>query len=493
MTTPAPSVPPHRAGSEATPSSAAEDAFARALSAAAHAKGLAVTQADGSTRPIAIGALPVILEDAEIEARAQLASRLLTATAMAATWRMARIGQGDDVLDALGPAERRMVAATAGHAPELAVARVDFLVGSRLQALEVNCTIPAMQGYSDIAAEAWIETRAAGRDDVAALIAANGSNAGALLQSLQQRYRRQRGGELETLGLLCRRGDAQLSELGYLAERFRRAGLDARIVYPDQLQEGDGRLSVDARPLQMVYRHIFLSRLDATPCLALEAALAAGPRGAGTLVLNPPAPHWEMKSTLALLSEAGEVPALAQSIGLDEAALAAIREFVPWTRRLQALDAATFSRVQADPEDYVLKRSWSYGGHDVFIGSARDSEAFAQRLQAYASGARDWPTLCRLAREDRGGGGFVVQRSVRASRSRQRLCLPDAATWAEVTTDYAAFASLGEANAWGGVCRASSAEVVNIVAGGAVVPVLRASVARRLGLLPADAAAAPPG
>lgn len=466
---------------------AADDGFSRDLVAAAAARGLGVTQADGSLRPIAIGAVPVVLDEVEIQARARLASRLLSATALAAAWRLARSDRGEDVLDALGPAERRMVVATAAHPPELAVARVDFLVDARLQALEVNCTIPAMQGYSDIAAEAWIETRAAGREDSAALIAANGSNAEALLRSLRQRFRRHRGLELESLGLLCRRGDAQLSELRYLVERFGRAGLDARIVHPDQLHGRDGLLSVDARPLQMVYRHIFLSRLDATPCPALEAALAAGPGSKGTLVLNPPAPHWEMKSTLAVLSEALEAPALARSIGLDEATLAAIRDAVPWTRRLLALDAASFARVQAEPDAHVLKRSWSYGGHDVFIGSARESEAFTRRLHAFDPRARDWATLCSIAREDRGGGGFVVQRSVRAARSMQRLCLPDAAPWAEVTTDYAAFASLGDAPGWSGVCRASSADVVNIVAGGAVVPLLRASVARRLGLVAAEA------
>jgi hypothetical protein len=48
--------------------------------------------------------------------------------------------------------------------------------------------------------------------------------------------------------------------------------------------------------------------------------------------------------------------------------------------------------------------------------------------------------------------------------------------------DYSAYASvgLGQEPAWGGVCRGSVSQVVNIVGGGGVLPLLTREVADRL-------------
>lgn len=452
------------------------------LAAQAFGLGLAVTLADGDRRPIPIGAIPVILDEAEVGRRAQLATRLVGATAKAARWLMAGAGR-DATLAALGPAEQRLVQASWNGPQALAVARVDFLGAGPLQALEVNATIPAMQGYSDIAAACWLSSFAPGRTDLADLVRANGSNADALRQALLDLYAQARGGEPDRIGLLCRRGDAQITELRYLRDRFRAAGLDADVVHPDELSWERGWLQHAGRTLPLVYRHLFISRLDASPAPALEAAMSSTARH-GTLVLNRPAPHLEMKSTLALLSESVDSPALADGIGLDADELAAIAAAVPWTRRLQPPEdeasRALLAQVAADPEHHVLKRSWSYGGNEVFVGRGHRSPEFLARLQASHPGLRQWAELCGYAARDRRGGGFIVQRAIARSESRQWLCTPDAAREATVTTDYAAYASIGTAPAWSGVCRAATSDVVNIVGGGAVVPVIRREVADRL-------------
>lgn len=450
---------------------------------AAHA-GLAVTQPDGTRRPIPIGALPVILSDEEIAHRTALAAHLVSATAKAARWRMAS-SRRDAVLSALGSAEQRLVQATWNGAADLAVARVDFLGSPKLHALEVNATIPAMQGYSDIAAEAWLATVAAGRADLQQLMAANGSNALALLHALADLYAQARADELASIGLLCRRGDAQLTELEYLRERFRAAGLKVHIVHPDELTWQRGYLVHQGQPFQLLYRHLFLSRLDATPAPELEAAITASARH-GTVVLNRPAPHLEMKSTLALLSFSAESPELAPTIGLTEVERQAIRSAVPWTRSLgvdpldAGLDGDTFTKVCANPAAYVLKRSWSYGGNEVFVGRAHDTDAFWSRVQATYPDVNRWADLLDRARQDPHGGGYVVQRAVPRVLSEQVLCTPMATHRASVVTDYAAYASIGTMPKWSGVCRAATSDVVNIVGGGAVVPILRREVADRL-------------
>src|SRR5438034_636139 len=86
--------------------------------------------------------------------------------------------------------EARALAATWGEAERLATARVDYLVdeAGRPRALEVNATIPAMQGYSDIVAAAFLREvsreRGAPESLAAALLDENGRNADMLLDSL---------------------------------------------------------------------------------------------------------------------------------------------------------------------------------------------------------------------------------------------------------------------------------------------------------------------
>lgn len=447
--------PPIRGEPAGSPPSASS---ATAFASLAADLGLAVTQPDGTRRPIPVGAIPVILDEVEIERRALLATHLASATAKTARWRLTGPHR-DAVLDALGPAERRLVEATGDGPQELAVARVDFLDDT---ALEVNATIPAMPGYSDIAAEAWLRSFAATGTNVERLVAANGSNTLALLHALQSLHRARRDGDADRIALLCRREDAQITELQYVRDRFRAAGIDTLIVHPDELaQRGDWLLHA-GRPLPLVYRHLFLSRLDAAPCPALEAAMRS--THTGTLVLNRPAPHLEMKSTLALLSQAVDTGTHLEAIGLSAEERSAVSDSVPWTRLLDAADRQLVESVAADPASHVVKANWSYGGNGVFVGRAH-------------SGTESWRARVERAARERRGGGFVVQRAVPRTETTQLLCTPTHTTQTRVVTDYAAFASLGADAPWGGVCRAANSDIVNIVGGGAVVPLLRRSVA----------------
>jgi hypothetical protein len=446
----------------------------RALGARAFDAGLAVTLPDGSRRPIPIGAIPVVIDDAEVEARNRIAALLVAATSKAARWRLAGAERAA-TLAALSPAEQRLVLATAGRPTDVAVARVDFL-GSA--ALEVNATIPAMQGYSDIAAASWLEQYAPA-SDLDDLRRRNGRNSAALLDALLALHAAARSGPPERIGLLCRRGDSQLSEIVHLQRSFSAAGHDCAIVHPDELELAHGYLLHRGARLSLVYRHLFLHRLDAAPSAAVEAAITQ-PAGYGTLLLNGPAPHLEMKSTLALLSAAASDDAGANRLQLTQEERRAVATHVPWTRRLAQLDARERAEVEATPDRFVLKRSWSYGGHDVFVGRARDSAEFRERSRRSFADARDWVELCRAAADDLRGDGFIVQRAVEASRAPQLLCTPAGVQRGEVVTDYAAYATLGATPAWTGVCRAAASDIVNIVGGGGVVPLLRRSVAERV-------------
>ena len=464
---------------------------ARALAARAFELGLAVTRADGTRRAIPIGTEPVVIDPGERARRAAIARVLVSATAKVA--RAALAGpHASEWLDALGPAERRLVAATWPRLERLATARIDAsVVGDGIATLEVNATIPAMQGYSDIAARAWIESAGAraGFDTarIAALVRANGRNTEALRMALEALWQAHRPREpLRTIALLARRGDAQSTELDWLGAAFEAAGYETAIVHPDEVTAASP-FTARGRAWQLVYRHLFASRLDESPAPIVEQALAHWNEGA-SLVVNPVAAHLEMKSTFAELSRLGDDEHAARAAGLGDDELAAIRDAVPWTRRFAAGRATLpggevvrdlAAAVAAEPARYVLKRSWSYGGIGVFVGADAGTDAFRARLaQGCGDAVGDWAALCAYAARE---GGYVVQQSVPTVRRVLTLATPDGATRAEMRLDYAAYASLGVDAPWGGVVRAAPGAVVNIVGGGGVVPLVTREVAEALG------------
>ncbi len=460
--------------------------FGPELARTAYERGLAVTdKADGQTRPIPITATAVVLTRAELQRRQRLAALLSSACLKMA--RAICLGSASElVLGALSPLERKLCEATVAKTDALVTTRVDFFVGQTVSALEVNATIPAMHGYSDIAAHTLIEV--AGRSwglqphAIATLMAKNGSNALALYRALLSGYARVRPGKTpNAIALLCRRNDAQLTELGYLRERFVEWGADADLVYPDQLS-GDDAVKANGKAYDLVYRHLFVRRLEEAGLggAAYVQALLAEPNGKRAVVLNPPASHVEVKTAFALLSQAGEEPDLARDAGLNEEELEAIAQSVPWTRPFRG--EALVRQVSAAPDRYVLKRSWDYGGRAVFVGRTRNEDSFNDRVSAAYGRPLTWEELCPRAAEDRVGGGFVVQQLVETRPEPHLLCSGNTQEPAELYVDFSSYASVGLETqpAWGGVCRGSISHIVNIVGGGGVIPLLNDEVAGSL-------------
>ncbi|WP_225412959.1 hypothetical protein [Stigmatella hybrida] len=469
--------------------------FGPELARTAFQRGLAVTKKDGTRQPIPITATPVILEAAEVRRRCELAARLSSAAL-----KMAEAVLGGDtrevLLGGLSPLERAIAERTWRQVSRLATTRVDFFVGAGQQprALEVNTTIPAMQGYSDIAARVFLEVVARHlrypERAIASLLTLNGSNALALYRALLDGYAAERPGQMpETIALLCRRHDAQISELQYLAERFREFGADADVVHPEDVS-GDDAFIAHGKTYQMVYRHLFVRRLEENPSPWIEDFFGTVP-GRKAVFLNPPTSQVEEKVTFALLSQALATPELAEGAQLTPEELEAIRVSVPWTRRFrhgptggptgESLEDLV-ATVAAEPQRFVLKRSWDYGGKAVFIGRSVGTVPYNERAQALYGAPLPWAELCERAVADPTGGGYVVQELVETSPEPHVLCTETGVLPTSLYVDYSAYASVGLARqpAWGGVCRGSMAEIVNIVGGGGVIPLITAEVAHKL-------------
>lgn len=469
--------------------------FGAELARTAFQRGLAVTKPDGTLQPIPITATPVILDAAEIRRRAELSARLASATLKMAEAVLAG-GTSEVLLEALSPLERALAERTWKHITRLITTRVDYFVDAQQgpRALEVNTTIPAMQGYSDIAARSFIEVVARHflypERAIHALLTLNGSNTLALYRALLDGYAAERKGQLpETIALLCRRNDAQITELNYLAERFREFGADADVVHPDEVSGEDAFLARGKR-YDLVYRHLFVRRLEQTPSPWLEDFFGTVP-GKKAVFFNPPNSQVEEKATFALLSQALASPELAEGAGLSPEELEAIRASVPWTRRFKRGPAVgpggenledLVATVAAEPRRFVLKRSWDYGGKAVFLGRSVGTLPYNERAQALYGAPLPWAELCERAVTDTTGGGYVVQEVVDTSPEDHLLCTETGVLPASLFVDYSAYASVGLAKqpAWGGVCRGSMAEIVNIVGGGGVLPLITSEVAHKL-------------
>ena len=465
-----------------------------ALARSAYAMGLAVTRPDGSTRPIPITATPVVAERRQVQELAELSARLSSAAV-----KMARAVLGSEdrelLAGALSPLERKLAELTY-RAPRFATTRVDYFVRAtdgRAAALEINATIPAMHGYSDIAAEAFIRWLGGHANlpvsTITELSRRNGSNANALYRALLDGFALDCRRAPDRIGLLCRRNDAQLPELRFLAKRFAELGTEADVLFPDELS-GDESVLARGKRYELIYRHLFVRRLEESPAPYVAALLAeCPPRRA--VVLNPPASQIEVKTTFALLSQAGQEPSLAERAGLDADELRAARDAIPWTRLFRrgpakdeegAPTADLVSFVASHPERFVLKRAWEYGGKAVFIGASAKDDSFSDRARAAFGAALSWSELCQRAADDRVGGGFVVQAMVDAAPQTHLLCTEAGLSAQQLFVDFSAYASVGLTRSpeWGGVCRGSPSHVVNIVGGGGVLPLLTTEVADAL-------------
>lgn len=469
--------------------------FGAELAQTAYKRGLAVTAKDGTTRPIPVTATAVILDAAEIRRRSELAAKLSSATLKMAD-AVLNGGTAEVLLGALSPLERSIAERTWKHVSRLATTRVDFFVSTANQprALEINTTIPAMQGYSDIAARTFLEVvaRHFGYPEKAihALLTLNGSNALALYRALLDGYALERRGQQpHTIALLCRRNDSQITELRYLAERFREFGADTDVVHPDEVS-GDDAFIANGKKYDLVYRHLFVRRLEETPSPWMEDFLGTVP-GKKAVFLNPPTSQMEVKATFALLSQALAEPELAEGVGLSADELAAIQACVPWTRRFRHAPAQgpggekledIVAAVAAEPHRYVLKRSWDYGGKAVFLGRSVGTVPYNERAQALYGAPLSWAELCERAVTDATGGGYVVQEVVETQPEDHFVCTETGALPSSFYVDYSAYASVGLAKqpAWGGVCRGSMGEIVNIMGGGGVIPLITTEVAHKL-------------
>jgi hypothetical protein len=445
----------------------------------------------GEFKPIPAVLSPEPIAEEKLNRASLDARALLSAAVKAARWTLSPEGAAlaPHLYGSFTPFERSCVWSDPARLEQIATARVDFLLreDEELRALEINATIPAMQGYSDLLSRRWLRTlaqrRGMGARATEQLISREASNTDDLLDSLLAHYRLA-GGSAERPSLLTvsRRGDAQLSELRHYQLAFAERGIRALHAWADEVEiDSRGRASLRGEPFDLVYRHIFARLVDPSSALA-RLLQEPGP----SLVLNPVASPLEAKGLLALLHETAADEERSAALGLAHDECDSIRRSLSWTRLLDGgastgpdgrrlPDLAAW--VVAHPDEVVLKRSWDYGGRSVVLGPERDSDASRARFrELFGPECSSWRDFVARAASD--PDAWVVQEYV-PSRPRRHLLIERSETgrprarWRELLVDLSAYTSLGvEPRPRGGVCRASSSPIVNILAGGGLAPLI---------------------
>ena len=455
--------------------------------------GLTVHRAeDGTFHPIPPVLTPEGLSRTRLTELAETARHILSATVKLARWTLTPPGAhaAARLYATLAPLELEALARDPACLERVATARIDYFLtrDGSAHALELNATIPAMQGYSDLIAHRFVRELAAARGLSAAvtedLVARTGSNTDDLLDSLLAHYRLLGGAvELPSIVIVSRRGDSQLGELHHYVRAFAARGHAVRHAFVDELEiDTAGRVGVGGARADFIYRHIFARRVAPGSTMA-RLLVDPGPN----IVLNPVLAPLEVKGMFALLSAAlTDAPALVAEWALtDEERVVAART-IPWTRLVARVPAtlADGARVPdlaawiaRHPEQVVLKRSWDYGGKSVVLGpEAETAQARARGQELFGSACDSWPALVAHACDD--AGAWVVQEFVPPEPRRHLLLSRGvdgtvSASWRELFVDVSAYANLGvEPRPRGAVCRASASRIVNILGGGGLTPVI---------------------
>ena len=472
------------------------NALSRRYAHAAAEGGATIRKPDGQVQPIPPLLTPEVLDEAQVAQMEENAHALVEGLSRLTAWLMTSERGATlkrRLFPAFGALEAEALDKTWREAERLVTARVDYLVdeGGTPRALEVNATIPAMQGYSDIVADAFVREVARERGAspllAAALLDANGRNADHLLDSLRAHDALLGGPESgpRRIAIVARAGDSQLGELGYLAARWTALGCETRIATPEDARLDDkGNLLVAGVHPDLIYRHVFARRLD--PASDFARALLDPRRHR---ILNPIASHLEIKAMLGLLSQAADEERFAEEIGLEDFHVTEVRRSVPWTRLLAPGPtrgpsgepiADLAATVAAEPDRFVIKRSWDYGGRGVFLGMDHD-EAAARRAADVLGETVPiaWRDLVAAGARDE-KDAWVAQALVPA-HPRHHLVAGDTAEWRDLYVDLSVYTNLGvSVRPRGGVSRAALRRIVNLQGGGGLAPLIRAEVLDRL-------------
>jgi uncharacterized circularly permuted ATP-grasp superfamily protein len=280
--------------------------------------------------------------------------------------------------------EDALVRIDPGYSRPLRICRLDaFLSGYEVKFLEFNADSPAGIGYTDVLHQGLRDAIRLPRVE-AEFETAYEPMLPVLVDTLLDAYSElhQRRGELPEkprLALVDEPGSPSVPEFRIVCAAARSAGLDAVHATTEEL-DYDGRvLRVAGQPAELVYRRVLIDDLA-------EGPLTAAARDGSVCVVNPArARVANNKKLFALLDD----PRFAHLVEPPEAEV--IAATIPWTRVLRP-GRVTYGQWVVDLLDFVsdnrtrlvLKPASEYGGHGVSLGIETEQAEWDRLVSEHA-------------------------------------------------------------------------------------------------------------
>jgi hypothetical protein len=291
---------------------------------------------------------------------------------------------------ALSDREDDLVRIDPGYPNAMRICRLDaFLQGYDVKFLEFNADSPAGIGYTDVLFEGLSQAIDLPRVRVE-FDTAYTPMLPELIVTLLDAYRHVRAAqpdlpESPRLALIDVPSTPSVPEFRIICEAARRAGIEALFAYQEDLQYDGSVLRAQGEPVHLVYRRVLTEDMSGA---GGDALIAAAREGRIALVNPFRSRVANNKKLFALLDD----PRFAHLVEPDE--LEAIRSTIPWTRVLRpgrttygswVVDLLAFA--SDNRERLVLKPVSDYGGHGVALGIETDQSDWDSVIEAQAEHA----------------------------------------------------------------------------------------------------------
>jgi hypothetical protein len=364
----------------------------------------------------------------------------------------------DALLAELGitEAERELVKIDPGYRQVSPTARLDsFLTEDAYSFVELNGESPAGIAYADSATEIFQGLPA--MKEFAERYSVRGfSGRPQLLEVLLACYAEYLGRKPEKSPVIAVVDLADLptqQEFELFKEYFESQGYDALICSPQQLEFTGGELIYAGVKIDIVYKRLLVN--EYLPIAAEHPALLDACKAGTVCMVNSfRGKLVHKKAVFAVLTNERYAHLF------DEAEREAIRQYVPWTRKLRAentlnkgIEVDLFEWTRVNAHKLVLKPNDDYGGHGIYIG--------------WNSSESEWDDAIKAALAD---GDYLVQERVSTARETFPMLLDYHGKWEMIEQLVDLDPLLFNGVVGSAFTRLSSSELANVSAGGGMVP-----------------------
>ncbi|MCK5014657.1 MAG: glutathionylspermidine synthase family protein [Candidatus Omnitrophica bacterium] len=352
--------------------------------------------------------------------------------------------------------DEEVIAVDHGYTKNVMISRPDsFLVNGSLRFVEFNCDSPAGCGLCDTTEEILMET-AIFKELASRYKFHPQKRSGYLLAAILEAYK-EFGGKKEkpNIAIVDWEGVRTTNEFQILQALFKKKGYETIIADPRQLKLVDRRLEHKDFPIDLVYRRVIFKELMAKRDETKDFIRAS--REGKVCIVNPLRSRLASnKSTLAIMTNQKNFRGL-----FTEEENLIIKKHIPWTRRV--IDMQTYyegnqvflkKHIISHKDQLVLKPGDSYGGKNVSIGRETDEATWTNLVGSILSNKEDW----------------VVQRYVDISEMTVPVINGNGIKMAKKKYNINPFVFAHRYA--GSVARLSDQSVINVSAGGGLVPVI---------------------